>query len=337
MQKHNGVTIKDIALKAGVSYSTVSRVLAGKISAKGASAEAVLKATKELNYKPNMNARGLKGQSTMTIALMMPEIDSLYYSFLIRNVEKYASKEGYTILFYNSRGNMELEKKTLNEMAMRSVDGVLCMSVSEEVDHIVEARNQYNVPIVMLNRYLSQEFCNISVDNTYGGFLLTEYLLNLGHEKIAAVMGDYNMQFNKDRLKGYRQALEKNDLPYREEYVAGNSHLLKEAYNSVIRIFSGKDNPTAIFIFAEEMVLGVYRALHELGLRVPEDVSVVGFDDVYTAEYMIPPLTTYDSGIGEMAKLGVENLIQEIETKEPGESVKLRGGIIHRSSVAECR
>ena len=101
--------------------------------------------------------------------------------------------------------------------------------------------------------------------------------------------------------------------------------MLKEAYNSVIRFFFGKDNPTAIFIFAEEMVLGVYRALHELGLRVPEDVSVVGFDDLYTAEYMIPPL------------LGVENLIEEIETKESGEWVKLRGGIIYRSSVAECR
>jgi len=338
MRKHNGVTIKDVAVRAGVSYSTVSRVLSGKISAQGASAEAVLKATKELNYKPNMNAKGLKGQSTMTIALMIPDLDSLYYSFLIRNIEKYATLKGYTILFYNSRRSIELEKKILNEIAMRSIDGVLCMSVGEEVGHIVKARNQYNVPIVMFNRYKSPDFCNISVDNIYGGFLLTEYLLDMGHEKIAVVMGDCNMQFNKDRLKGYCQALEKNNLPYNEGFIAENSYLLKDAYNSVIRIFAKKgEHPTAIFVFEEVMVMGVYRALHELGLRIPEDVSVVGFDDVYTTEYMIPPLTTYDSGIGEMARLGVENLIQEIETKEPGESVKLRGDIIYRSSVARHR
>lgn len=326
-------TIKDVAALAGVSISTVSRTLSGKMFVEPATRERVMSAVKELNYEPNMIARGLKERKTNTIAVVIPEMNSLYYSVLTGSIEKYAAAKGYSVILGNSHGSLENEKKTLDVLCKRCVDGVICMCINDTTDHIQAIRESYGTPMLFINRELHKEISSVSIDGHYGGYLMTSYLLKNGHKRIAGVFESLEKQRYRERFHGYKKALEEEGLEVREEYVLEGVEDIESAYRSAKELFSMEEYPTAVFVSGEMMVLGIYRAVFENGLKIPDDVSVVGFDNVITAEYMIPPLTTYDSMIDELARIGVENLIGQIEKKKKVKRVKIKGAVIERASV----
>ncbi len=330
---NTGATIKDVAALAGVSISTVSRALSGKTYVEEETKARVMEAVETLHYKPNLIAKGLKERKTNMIAVMIPALDSLYYATLTKNVEQCAAEAGYSVLFCNSQNDLEKERKSLEMLKTRLVDGIICMTIDDHIEHVLKMRRSEALPIVLLNRDLKENISSASVDMEYGSYLMTEYLLKRGHREIAGVFENLEKQRHRRRYRGYMNALRDYHADVNESYVLDNVTEVEAAYQKTKALFAREDHPTAIFVSEEMMVLGVYRAIHECGFSVPEDVSVVGFDNIYTAEYMYPSLTTYDSMVEELSQKSVEILLKEIEEGGEPQKIVMRGGVIERESV----
>ena len=328
-----GATIKDVAAMAGVSISTVSRALSGKTYVEEETKAKVLDAVEKLHYKPNLIAKGLKEKKTNMIAVMIPALDSLYYAALTQCIEQYAAEAGYSVLFSNSQNIPEKERKSIEMLKTRLVDGVICLTINDQVDHILKMRKEEHLPIVLLNRDLKEDISCVSIDMEYGSYLMTEYLLKRGHRKIAGIFENLEKQRHRRRHRGYVKALQDYQVELNEDYVLSNATEVEDAYLKAKALFSRADHPTAVFVSEEMMVLGVYRAIAECGLSIPQDVSVVGFDNIYTAEYMYPALTTYNSMVEEVSRKSVEILLEEIEEGSAPQKIVMRGDVIVRESV----
>lgn len=330
---NTGATIKDVAAMAGVSISTVSRALSGKTYVEEETKARVLGAVEKLHYKPNLIAKGLKEKKTNMIAVMIPALDSLYYAALTRSIEQRATEAGYSVMFCNSQNDPEKERKSLEMLKTRLVDGIICLTINDQVEHVLKMRRSENLPIVLLNRDLKEDISCVSIDMEYGSYLMTEYLLKRGHRKIAGVFENLEKQRHRRRYRGYVNALRDYHVGINESYVLSNATEVEDAYHKAKELFSREDHPTAVFVSEEMMVLGVYRALTECGLSIPQDVSVVGFDNIYTAEYMYPALTTYNSMVEEVSRKSVEILLEEIEEGSAPQKIVMRGDVIERESV----
>ena len=328
-----GATIKDVAAMAGVSISTVSRALSGKTYVEEETKARVMDAVEKLHYQPNLIARGLKEKKTHMIAVMIPALDSLYYAALTQSIEQYAAEAGYSVLFSNSQNDPEKERKSIEILKTRLVDGIICLTIDDHIEHVLKMRTSENLPIVLLNRDIKENISSASIDMEYGSYLMTEYLLKHGHRKIAGVFENLEKQRHRRRYRGYMHAMQDYYVEINGDYVLSNATEVEDTYHKAKALFSREDHPTAVFVSEEMMVLGVYRAIAECGLSIPEDVSVVGFDNIYTAEYMYPALTTYDSMVEEVSRKSVEILLKEIEEGGDTQKIVMRGDVIERESV----
>ena len=328
-------TIKDVAKLAGVSISTVSRTLSNKIFVEEETRQKVLRAVKELDYRPNMMAKGLKEGKTQTLALLVPDINSLFYPMLMKSIEKYATEKNYSLILYNNNEDISREKRNLETLRNRYVDGVICMSVSDEISHILNTVKEDKLPAVFVNRYFNDDVSCITIDNHYGGYLATKQLLENGHRKISCMFGDLSNQRFRERYEGCKQAMEEYGVHDYEEYFIFDVDSIEEAYSKTINVLKIKEQPTAFFASIDSFAIGIYSGINQKGLRIPEDISVVGYDNLFITQYMIPPLTTYDTRIDELAKQSVECLLRQIESGEPGSIEKniLKGSLIIRDSV----
>ncbi|MEY8522273.1 LacI family DNA-binding transcriptional regulator [Lachnospiraceae bacterium 38-10] len=326
-------TIKDVAARSGFSTSTVSRALSGKIFVEEETKRKILEAVEELHYRPSMIAKSLKDKKTMTIAVMVPDLNSLFYSTLVDSVEKYASEEGYTVILCNGHGSVKTEKRSMEMLQNRFVDGIICLSVTDEITHIWKASKQSGIPVVFINREFQNDMSCIVNDGEYGCHLITKYLLEKGHRRIYGIFGSQDTQISIRRKIGFQKAMEEFGV-WEERLALMDASRVQTAYEYAKKILGGDERPTAIVISEEAMVIGVYRAAAECGLRVPEDLSLIGFDNVYTAEYMQPPLTTCDAQISELAEKSVKCLLRQISGEDIGrERIYLRSGIEERASV----
>jgi len=326
-------TIKDVAAKSGFSTSTVSRALSGKIFVEEATKQKILAAVEELHYRPSMIAKSLKDKKTLTIAVMVPDLNSLFYSMLVDSMEKYASEEGYTVILCNGHGSVKTEKRSMEMLQNRFVDGIICLSVTDEITHIWKASKQSNIPVVFINRDFQNGMSCIVNDGEYGCYLITKYLLDKGHRKIYGIFGSQDTQISIRRKIGFQKAMEEAHV-WDEGLAVMDASKVQKAYECTVEILSGERRPTAMVISEEAMVIGVYRAAAECGIKIPEDLSLIGFDNVYTAEYMQPPLTTYNAQISELAEKSVKCLLHQIADENAArERIYIRGGIEERASV----
>lgn len=328
-------TIKDVAKLAGVSISTVSRTLSNKIFVEEETRQKVLKAVKELGYKPNMMAKGLKEGKTRTLALLIPDINSLFYPMLMKSIEKYATEKNYTLILYNNDEDIFREKRNLEMLKNRYVDGVICMSVSDEITHILDAVKEDKLPVVLVNRYFEEDVSCITIDNQYGGYLATKYLLENGHRKISCMFGDLSNQRFRERYEGCKQAMEEFGVHDYNNYFIFGVDSIEEAYSKTVEILNMEDKPTAFFASIDILTMGIYSGINQCGMSIPENISVVGYDNLFITQYMIPPLTTYDTRIDELAKESVDCLLRQIEGENQDgiEKRVLKGSLIIRDSV----
>lgn len=326
-------TIKDVARLAGVSPSTVSRTLSSKIFVEEETRQRVLKAIEDLNYKPSIVAKALREGRTYTIALLVPDINSLYYPMIMKSIEKYATQNGYSIILCNNNESIECEKHNLDMLGSRGIDGILCMSVEDDIRHILRFQKDNKVPVVLLNRDFTEDISCISVDHEYGGYLMVKYLLDMGHRKIAGMFGDFSRQRFRERYNGCKRAMEEYGIDNYKKYFIYDVNTIEEAYRCTQEAMSKEDRPTAFFASLDILAIGIYSGISENGFTIPRDVSVAGFDNIFMTDYMTPPLTTYNAPVDRLAEEGVRCLIQQIEEGTGVSRIVMRGELIERKSV----
>lgn len=326
-------TIKDVAKLAGVSASTVSRTLSNRVFVEEETRQKVLKAVKELNYHPSGLAKGLREGKTYMLAFLVPDINSLFYPMMMKSMERYAAEKGYSLILCNNNEDIENEKKNMNMMGGRGVDGLLCMSVEDDIHHFAEFQKEREIPVVLVNRIVSEPVTSVSFDNEYGGYLMTKYLLDQGHTKIAGMFGDFGRQRFRDRYMGCKRAMEEYGIRDYKKYFIYDVDTIEEAFQRTKEVLAREDRPTAFFATMDILAIGIYSGISHSGLRIPEDISVAGFDNIFMAQYMIPPLTTYSAPVDQMARESIDCLLAQIENPGDIRKVNLKGELIERKSV----
>lgn len=327
-------TIKDVAKLAGVSPSTVSRTLSNRIFVEEETRRKVLKAVEELNYHPSIMAKGLKEGKTYSIGFMVPDINSLFYPMVMKAVEKCAADKGYSLILMNNDESIEKEQQALNSIASRGLDGVICMSVEDEVTHLELFQSERRIPVVLINRNVSDQMSSVSIDDEHGGYVMTKYLLDQGHTRIAGVFGSFEKLRFRARYNGCKKAMEEYGIKDFQKYFLYNVDSIEEAYYRTKELLSGEDRPTAIFAAMDILAIGIYSGISNSGLKIPEDISVVGFDNILMSQYMLPPLTTYQTPVAEIAAKSVELLMKQMDEPDCVRECAVRQGtLMERKSV----
>jgi LacI family transcriptional regulator len=291
MATNNNVTISDIARKAGVSASTVSRVLSGAANVSEAKRKAVLGAVADLNYQPNVFARGLASGQSMTIGVLTQNFGSPFYDAIIQGVVQGLNKTEYFPIFADGQWQPEIELEAVRAMLRRQIDGLIVLGGFlgvEEIEQLTE-----DIPLIMVaSRVASFEENCIYIDNVVAAYLATQHLIDLGHRRIAHICGRSDHPDARDRRQGYMKALEEAGIEPDQDLIIEGTFRRQSGVLAVEMLLSGRSSFSAIFAANDQMAFGTRLGLYRRGIRVPEDVSLVGFDDEPAAAFMIPPLTT---------------------------------------------
>jgi LacI family transcriptional regulator len=325
------VTIRDVARRAGVSPATVSRVLnhsAHPVSERGR--RRVLAAARRLSYIPNLLARSLLTHQTAAIGVLIPDVSNPYYAAVLRGVEDTIGPSGRTVILCNTDRDAAKQRLYLRALMERRVDGLIVAGGSfgrAEVEITGEG-----FPLVMIGRHPAR-FPSVRVDNVAAAVLATGHLLDLGHRRIACLAGPAVSLTAADRVRGYRQALAAATLPVDPALTREVGFTAYRTHEAVKALFEVPDPPTGVIAANDQVAIGVIRALHEIGLRVPEDVSVVGFDDTPVASYTVPSLTTVAVPTYELGKTAVDMLLKILEGARAA-PVVLRCALRVRESTA---
>lgn len=334
------VTIYDIAAKANVSAMTVSRVInnTGKISDK--TRAKVRLVMEELNYVPNQMARSLVLHQTKLLFLLITDITNPFYTTLARGAEDSAKKYGFRLLFGNSDENVEKEKDYIETILMTRADGVLVAPAGDaSLPHLEKLRNR-QVPFVLLDREVPGMDSDVVLgDSKEAARKLVDHLAAHGHRRIAMINGSPYVSSARLRLEGYREALKLNDLIYEESYVLETSFGPRSDLSDIeVWLDSMNPEPTAIIAGNNVLAVEVIRTLHARGQSVPEDISLVCFDDLVPYAEIDPLLTVAAQQAYQFGYLGMQMLIERIQTRDnalPWKKIVLPAEIIVRRSVAE--
>jgi LacI family transcriptional regulator len=316
------VTIQDVAARSGVSISTVSRVVTGAVAVEPATAERVKEAIAALGYRPNLLARSFRRRVTHTIGLLVPDNSNPFFAELARTIEDAGFAEGYSVVLCNSDLSAVKQETYVDVLLANRVDGLILASSGliptvgshDAVGRILEA----GAPCVVVDRDLGETPVDqVLVDNDQGGYLAGQHLIALGHRRIACLVGPSDLTPSAGRIAGFQRALADAGLAVAAEgLVRGNGRPDGGAAAARQLLERGLD-VTAIFAFNDQMATGAIGALQRAGLRVPQDISVVGFDDIPLSAAIYPALTTIAQPIGEMGTIGVRLLLDRIARGHP--------------------
>ena len=328
-------TIKDIARKAGVAPSVVSRALNNKYGVKDSTKNLILKLAKEMNYYPNTAARSLVTRRTDTIGIMMADISEPYYSQLIKGMEYVANQTGYTLLFSNSYESVEHNRVLQKMIYAQRVDGLIIVGSNIREKNFSLALFEQEIPFVLVERNFSDPRVNcIWVDNVAGAYLATKYLVEKGHRKIGHMAGNLYYQVALDRLEGYKKALLEAGIDYSEELVVSGNFVWQSGYETMKDILRHYPQCTAVFVASDAMAYGALQAITEAGLIVPDDIGIIGFDDLEFSNLTNPPLTTIRQPRYRMGQKAMEMLTDILRGEEKnGIKIPLDPELIVRQST----
>jgi LacI family transcriptional regulator len=324
-------TIKDIAKRANVSVSTVSNVINNKKNVKPETRERVLDVINEYGFQPKSVARSLKTKKTLTIGIIMPDITNQFFTETTRGIEDTANKYGYNVILCNTDENVNKEIEYLNTLYNKDVDGIIFVGTCE-TQHMDQ--NRKRTPIVVIDRKLGENMTSVVVDNVKGGFIATKHLLERKKSEIILLTGSLSTSTYFERMTGYLNALRSEKFEYNELLVNECEASFQGGYNTIQSILNKNVNIQSIFAVSDMIAIGAMRALIEKGKRIPEDVLIVGYDDIIISSMFIPSLTTVRQPKYEMGQRAVELLIDKIEGKsQRNERIILEPELIIREST----
>ena len=328
-------SIRDVAELANVSTATVSHVVNGTRYVSPELTERVEAALLELDYQPDAVARSLRRGETLTIGLIVPNLEIPFFASVAYSIERAASSHGYSIILGNSDWEKDRESILLQNLVARQVDGLICISAGMSVAQIEPLVN-VGTPVVTFERKLLDSGLDaVSIDNYGGAYTATKHLLELGHRRIAAIQGRRMSIVSEERLEGYHDALRDAGLEPNPDYVFSGDYLPEAGKLAALQILSLQKRPTAIFAFNDLMAMGALRVLGEHGLSVPDEMAVIGFDDIPISQYTTPALTTMRQPLEQMGSLAVDLLLQRIRSEDhyKARHVRLQPELIIRAST----
>ena len=330
----NDVTIRDIARLSGVSYSTVSRALNGVGRIKPSTRKKVMEAASQLGYVPNRQARSLAGGQSNVIGMLVHGLDTDYIGQILKGADEELAQASYELMVFTTHRHKNKELSTVTRLMSGLTDGLLIV-LPEGHQHYVKNLQEKNLPYVLVDTavHSDDEGVTVTATNNQGAYEATKHLLNLGHERIGFITGNLNLQIAVSRFEGYQRALTEAGIPFDIALIREGNFLQPRGREAALELLQRKHPPSAIFASNDVMALGVLEAAYELGVRVPDDLSVVGFDDVASAEYAIPKLTTVRQPIYEMGVVAARSLLGLLRGEEVS-SVQLGTQLIVRASTA---
>lgn len=309
-------TLGLVAERAGVSPSTVSRILNGTAVVSADKREAVDRAIAELDFVPNPVARGLAGGRTLSVGVLTQAIDSPFYGVELRGIEDELDRAGYSALYVSGHWNAAEEARCIDVLRSRRVDGIIVLT-GRLSDQALRAYAK-SLPVVVTGRALKAAgLFSLNFDNLGGARMATEHLLALGHKRIACITGDTAHPDAVERLKGYRLALKQAGIAYDAGLVVAGQFHEQSGHVAMDRLLDSRRRFTAVFACNDQMAFGAALALHRRRLRVPDDVSLVGFDDLGSAMFTIPPLSTVHQPGYELGGLAAQSILHLLAGKKP--------------------
>lgn len=315
-------TIYDVAKAAGVSHSTVSRVVNGAKYVSDETRNRVLKAIEELKYYPNELARGLVNRKTKTVALIVADVTNPFFTTVARGVEDMAIKDGYSVILCNTDEDVEKEKIYIDLVLRKQMEGVLLASAARDARHL-KPLTVAGVPIVLLDRRLRALRTDIvRADGFTGAKEATLYLIKRGHQRVALFSGPLYVDSMQERYRGYREALESSGIPHDSSLVLEGELRFETGFALAKQAMSMDSPPTAILCTNNFIGLGALTALKELGKRIPEDVALITFDDIEVYSRAFPFLTTVTQPAYTFGRLAMELLLQRMSGKAESERPK---------------
>ncbi|RNA67620.1 LacI family DNA-binding transcriptional regulator [Alteribacter keqinensis] len=331
------VTMKDVSRQAGVSMSTVSRVLNSPESVNREKREKVLNVIKELKYHPNALARGLVYKRTNSLGVLIPDVSNAYVAEVIRGMEDTALHFGYNLILCNTDLDQEKMVKYLQVLKEKQVDGIVFTSepVTSELNELFE---QLGLPVVLAStQSLEYNLPSVKVDDEKAAYDAATYLIGKGHRKIGMISGPtFDIISGATRYYGFQRAMKEKLQINAENMVEFGSYRFEDGYNAMKKLLKRKPDMTAVFSASDEMAVGAITYLHEEGISVPGDISIMGYDNTKFASMYIPKLTTVAQPMYEIGKTAVEKMMEQLEGKE---ETTLRSYLAHqiieRDSVRE--
>ena len=312
---HLRVRLIDIAKKANVSVATVSMALNKdnpKVS-KDKIAE-IKKIAKEMNYIPNSLARGLVTQSTKTVGLIIPDIENAFFSSLVKRIEDLLRKEGYMTLITNSDEKFKNDIELIDLVAGRGIDGLM-IAMSDEsyirVEEIMEKIKSINTPYLLFDRSYEKDHHAVLFDSHEGGYLATQHLIDLGHTRIGCITGAQQARYGYIRFSGYKDCLKDNNIAFDEKIVKEGDFKFHTGYNLTDSLL--EEGISALFVANDMMAYGVLKRLREKNIRIPEDFSIVGYDNLSLSSLLDIPLTSVAQDVDVLASAAVENMLNLIQ------------------------
>jgi LacI family transcriptional regulator len=330
------LNIKAIAEKAGVSTATVSRVLSGFPGVREKTKKKVMKITSELNYEVDGIARSLRQKKTFKIGVIVGDVLSQFYTVLAKSIEDIAHKYGYSVILCNGDDDPEKELNYLKVLRSSRVDGIIIAPTGKNAGYINNLL-QSNIKIVLVDRLIEGVDCDaVLVDNEKGAYTAVKYLIDNGYKKIAIIDGFIDRTTGKERLKGYLRALNENNIPRNDDFIKIRDFKKRSGIVFANELLENKNKPEAIFVANLELTLGAILAIKSLGLKIPDDIAVIGFDDSDWAQILEPPLTLISQPVYDLGETAAEMLIKNIEndnSKKEKLIVTMNTKLIERGSV----
>ncbi|WP_335964795.1 LacI family DNA-binding transcriptional regulator [Galbibacter sp. PAP.153] len=331
----NKINIRDIAEKTGLSISTVSRVLNNKakeyrIGKK--SQEKIRKVARELNYVPNQFAANLKSGKSNTIALIVPSLNNPFFAEISSRINTEIRKHGYITIIGESDENPEIEKKELRQLVSRNIEGLIIVPCGNQWEHIDEIHNQ-GIPVVCIDRYfIDLDIPFVSTDNYKGAYMAAKYFIENGHHNIVCIQGVQESNTNKLRIEGFKEAMKESGI--NDFNIIGDNFTFQNGYLSTRLLLKQKNRPTAIFALSNTIAMGCMKAIKEAKLDIPENISLITFDDHPYLDFLATPLSCVVQPVEDISKVAVELLYTKLYDEEQNTSkILLKPTIKIRNSV----
>lgn len=325
-------TMKDIARIAKVSTSTVSHVVNNSRFVSDEIREKVLAVVKQLDYKPSALARSLKMKETKTIGMLVTTSDNPFFAEIVANVEHYCNQHHYNLFLCNTNDDPQRLEQCVQTLMQKQVDGLLLMCTES---HFQAKLFKLTIPCVIMDWWPAELSADRIFENSeLGGYIATKTLIEYNHKDIAIITGDLNKPLAQNRLNGYKKALLEYNLTVRDEWIIESHFNFDGGIAGMEKLLKLRERPTAVFACSDTIAVGAYQVAWQQGLSIPQDISIIGYDDIKLAQYIAPPLTTIHQPKATLAKVAVTQLLHRI--KNPAENyrtLRLNPTLVIRQSV----
>lgn len=328
-------TIRDVANLSGYSVGTISKYINGH-PVKEKTKIAIEKAIKELNYSPNNIAKGLRNSKSFSVAILLPMLNSQFCTSMISSIESYLLPRGYSVIVCECHNDADMELQKTKFLIEKMVDGIVLLPYASNGKQI-QMIQEHHIPLVVLDQYIKNfQADTILLDNKMASYEPVKHLIELGHTDIAIISGVEDHYTSINRLAGYKEALEEHHIPINPDFIQCGYYSIEGGYDAMLRLSRLKKKPTALFISNYDMTIGAYLALNYLNLKIPEDLSIIGFDNFPLAKIVKPPLSFAEQPLEEMGLAAGKLLFKRVQndyTDFP-QILKFSPSIYYKESIA---